>query len=273
MLVRHRANGLADLGIGERQHPVAQRLVDRRQAIETQEADDEAQCRAVDEQREQHEAGGEHRDEPLDLRLQRRVLRDGQRQHQGQGAAQAAPGDGELVGGADRLGELGQAQQRQEQEQHQEARGEHSHDQRREQHDIVELHVEQQLRHQNGSQHEHQRMRPEGDLRPEIGDERPVVGGDARPPGGADGQSGAEHRDDARNMHDLFGGDEDEIGKRDGQRRFGQPIVARPGDELQQRPPAPGSPEPRRRRRRPGTAPRQRAGSAVVRRRSRRAAP
>ena len=38
-------------------------------------------------------------------------------------------------------------------------------------------------------------------------------------------------------MHDLFGDDEDEIGERDGQRRFGQPIVAGPGDELQQRPP------------------------------------
>ena len=38
-------------------------------------------------------------------------------------------------------------------------------------------------------------------------------------------------------MQKVFGDDEDEIGKRDGQRRFGQPIVAGPGDELQQRPP------------------------------------
>jgi hypothetical protein len=39
-------------------------------------------------------------------------------------------------------------------------------------------------------------------------------------------------------MHDVFGHDKDKIGKRDGQRRFGQSIVARPGNELQQRPPA-----------------------------------
>ena len=67
MLVRGRTNCLGDLGVGERQHPVAQSLVNRRQAIETQEADDEAQCRAVDEQREQHQACGKHRDESLDL--------------------------------------------------------------------------------------------------------------------------------------------------------------------------------------------------------------
>ena len=273
MLVRHRTNGLADLRIGERQHPVAQRLVNRRQAIETQEADDEAQCRAVDEQREQHEACGEHRDEPLDLRLQRRVLRDGQRQHQGQGAAQAAPSDGELIGGADRLGEFGQAQQREEQEEHEQARGEHSHDQRRQQHHIVELHVDQQLRHQNRGQHEHQRMRPEGDLSPEIGDERPVVRRDPRPPRCADGQTSAEHRDYARNMHHLFGDDEDEVGKRDGQRRFGQPIVARPGDELQQRSPAQ---EPQSRAAEKGDQELLLANEQVrlsVRRRSRQAAP
>ena len=50
------ANGLADLRVGERQHPVAQRLIDRRQPIKTQEADDEAQRRPVDEQGEQHQA-------------------------------------------------------------------------------------------------------------------------------------------------------------------------------------------------------------------------
>ena len=37
MLAPGRANGLGDLRVGERQNPVAQRLVDRRQAIETAE--------------------------------------------------------------------------------------------------------------------------------------------------------------------------------------------------------------------------------------------
>ncbi len=126
MLVRHRTNGLADLSIGQRQHSVAQRLIDRRQPIKTQEADDEAQCRPVDEQGEQHQGRRQHGDEFMHFGGQRRVLGYGQRQHQSEGAAQAAPGDGQLISGADRLGEFGQAEQRQEQEQHQEARGENS---------------------------------------------------------------------------------------------------------------------------------------------------
>ncbi len=36
-------------------------------------------------------------------------------------------------------------------------------------------------------------------------------------------------------MHNLLGDDEHEIGEGDGQRRFGQPVVAGPGDQLQQR--------------------------------------
>ena len=69
MLVRRRPDGLGDLGVGERQDAIAQSLINRRQAIEAQEADHEAQCRAVDEQREQHKACGKHRDKSLDLRL------------------------------------------------------------------------------------------------------------------------------------------------------------------------------------------------------------
>ena len=37
MLARHRTNGFVDLRIGERQHTIAQRLVNRRQAIKAQE--------------------------------------------------------------------------------------------------------------------------------------------------------------------------------------------------------------------------------------------
>ena len=172
--------------------------------------DDGSERRAVDQEREQHQARGEHRHESLHFRLQRGISQcDGsERQHQGQRAAQAAPGDSQLIGSADRLGQFCQAQQRQKQEQHQEARREHGHDQRRDKHEIMELHVEQQLRHQDRSQHEHQRMRPEGYLGPEIGDERPIVGRYARPPGGADGQSGAENGDDAGHMQDVLGGDE-----------------------------------------------------------------
>src|ERR1700684_1939401 len=39
-------------------------------------------------------------------------------------------------------------------------------------------------------------------------------------------------------MNDQCAHDEDEIRQRDGQGRFGQPVVAGPGNELQQGPPA-----------------------------------
>ena len=47
MFARRSANCLGNLLIGERQNPVAQRLVDRRKAIEAQEVDDgsAASCR------------------------------------------------------------------------------------------------------------------------------------------------------------------------------------------------------------------------------------
>ena len=63
-----------------------------------------------------------------------RIFGHRERQHQGQRAPQAAPGDGELVDGADRLGEPREAEQRQEQEQHREPRGEGRDDQHGDQH-------------------------------------------------------------------------------------------------------------------------------------------
>ena len=53
----------------KRQHLAAQRLVQRRQPVELQQADDPAQGQPVDQQREQHEAGRQHRDEILDRRV------------------------------------------------------------------------------------------------------------------------------------------------------------------------------------------------------------
>jgi hypothetical protein len=52
----------------------------------------------LDEQREQHEAGGENRNKALDLRIEPAVLGDRQRQNQGQRAAQSAPSHCELIG-------------------------------------------------------------------------------------------------------------------------------------------------------------------------------
>ena len=173
------------------------------------------------------------------------IFGDRERQHQGQRAPQAPPGDGELVDGADRLGEPREAEERQQEEEHREPRGEGRGDQHRDQHEVAPVHVEQQLRHQDRRQQEDERMRPEGDLLPEIGEERPVVGRDPGPPEGADREAGREHRHDPGDIEETLRRDEGEIGERDRQRPLGQPVVARPGND---------STEARGRRARPSTA-------------------
>ena len=118
MLTGCLADELARLRVGKLQHPVSQQLIDRRQDVEPEQSDEASQGRAVDEEREQHEAGSEHGYEAPHLAGQRSVFGDGQRQNQCQGAPQSAPSDRELVGGADRLHQLAERQQRQKQEQH-----------------------------------------------------------------------------------------------------------------------------------------------------------
>ena len=54
---------------------------------------------------------------------------------------------------------------------------ERRHDQRRDQHEVVDLQVDQQLRHQDRGEQEDQRMRPERHLRPDAGEVRPSCAG------------------------------------------------------------------------------------------------
>ncbi len=227
---------LAGLGIGELQHPVPQKAVDRRQAVEPEQADERPQGRAVDQKGEEDEAGRQHRDEVAGLARQQGIFGHGERQDQGERPPQAAPGDGELVDGADRLGEPREAQEWHEEEEHRKPRGEGRGDQDRNQFELAPVHVEQQLRHQDRGQEKDERMGPEGDLLPEIGEERPVVRRDPGPTEGADRQAGREHRHHPRDIEQPLRRDEDEIGERDRQRSLGQPVVARPGNDREKRP-------------------------------------
>ena len=129
---------------------------------------------------------------------------------------------------------LREAQHRQQQEQDGEAGGERRDDEDRHQHEVAPTHVEQQSRHQDRRQQEDERMRPEGDLLPEIVEERPVVGRDAGAPESADRQARREHGDDPGDVEQTLRGDEGEIGERDRQRSLGEPVVARPGNEFQE---------------------------------------
>ena len=76
-------------------------------------------------------------------------------------------------------------------------------------------------------------MRPESDLLPEIGEEAPVVGRDARPSKAVDREAGRQNGDDARDMENTLGDNKNEIGERNRQRALGEAVVARPGNDLQ----------------------------------------
>ena len=61
-----------------------------------------------------------------------------------------------------------------------------------------------------------------------------MSGADARPSEGADRHARRQDRDDPGDVEDVFGHDEGEIGERDRQRPLGEPVVARPWNDLQE---------------------------------------
>ena len=103
VLGRRLADGVAHVAQRRGQHLMAQRLIDRGQPVDAEQMDHRAQRGAVDQERDQHEAGREDRDEALDLGLDGRVLGHRERKRERHRTAQAAPQDHELVIVADAL--------------------------------------------------------------------------------------------------------------------------------------------------------------------------
>ena len=173
--MRHLAHRLADLGVRQCEHAVAQRLIAQRQAIEAQHPDHQPQRGAVDEEREQDKAGRQDGDEASYLGSKRRILGDRERQHQRQCSAQPAPDDGELVGAIDRLAEPEPLQQRHEPEQREECGPrKRLRSGRQAGWQSWGADIDEQPRHQDCGEHENQRARPERDLLPKLAQERPI---------------------------------------------------------------------------------------------------
>ena len=84
-------------------------------------------------------------------------------------------------------------------------------------------------------------MRPEGHLPPHAFEERPVDRVDLRASQRAHRHARRQRRDHARDVEHLVGDDVGQIGERQGQRRLGERIVARPADQGQHQ--APGHAE------------------------------
>ncbi len=185
-------------------------------------------CRAVDEKREQYKAGCEHRYEALCVLIEGCVLGDPESQHQSQRSAQSAPDDRIFVGGTDRLGEFDEFEQRHEHEQHKGASRECRRYQHRKQQQIMGIDIAEQPWNKDRGEDKNQGAGPKGELVPEVGQERPIVGRDARTAERADGQSGGQHGDDARYMKQALGDDKNAISERQGQSGLREAVVANP---------------------------------------------
>src|SRR5690348_14577312 len=96
--------------------------------------------------------------------------------------------------------------------------------------------VAEQPWNKDRSEDKDQRAGPKGDLVPEVGQERPIVGRDARTAERTNGQSGGQHRDDARYVKQALGGDKTAVSERQGQSRLREAVVANPWNDREQRP-------------------------------------
>ena len=104
VLGRRQADRVAHVAERQSQHLIAQRLVDRGQPVDAEQTDHRAQRRAVDQKREQDEAGRQDRDEALDLGVDRTVLGDCERERERDRAAQRRPTGSRTCSGGSRAG-------------------------------------------------------------------------------------------------------------------------------------------------------------------------
>ena len=176
VFARGLAHRVAHIGQRQRQHLVAQRLVERRQAIELEQMDDRPQGQPVDEQGEQHEPGRERGDEVLHRRVDVLVLGHRQCQRQRDRAAQPAPDDRDLVGAADLLAQPHRRQYRQQAEQHRRARQQRRDDRDRQQPRVLDDHPVSSRGTSAAGGHEDQRAGPEAGLLPDLFEIFPIVG-------------------------------------------------------------------------------------------------
>ena len=210
-----------------------QRPVERRQPIESDHPDDDSEGQSVDEEREHDEPGGQDGDEALDLRVDGRVLLNGEGEGQRHRAAQTAPQNDGLVAMIDLLAQSEPGQDRQQPEQHERARHQRRPDERGEERGIAPAGVDEQPRYDERRQQEEEAARPEGELFPHVVQKPPVGRRDSRFAGCAAHQAGRDRRDHAGHADPLLAADEDEIGQGHGEGDLGKSQLAQPDEEPQ----------------------------------------
>ncbi|MNQ32183.1 hypothetical protein D3C85_455810 [compost metagenome] len=219
------------------QRLVADGAFHRRQLVQAQHADQWPQADAIDEKRQQHIAGGRHRDELARLFRHAGLLGHGQRQRQRHGAAQSAPQHHHLVRVADLGAQARQPQQGQQPEDDDGAR----HQGRDEHHGHQQQFLPIRGRHQLGDQHrreqEDQGIGPEAELLPGAGQVLEGGGRHARAAGGAHDQARDHGGHHARHVQVVFRDKEGQVGQRQRQRDLGRGKAAQPGEQEAGQPP------------------------------------
>ncbi len=155
------------------------------------------------------------------------------RQRQRHRAAHPAPQHEQLVVGADRLGDAGEAQDRDQPVEGQRARRQRRRDQRAEQRQIAPRRVHQQFRGAHRREQKDQRARPKRQLLPGRDQAFEIRRGQPAAALAADRERRGSDRDDTGDMQVMVADDVDRVGKADRQRRFGEP--ARPQHRHRQR--------------------------------------
>ena len=186
----------------------AQGLIERRQVIEVEQADERAEGQAAHEQREERHASGLDADEALDLVRDGVVLRDGERERQRHRTAQAAPQNHDVVAQTHSLRQTHGAHDWQEHEQHERARDERRDDRERDEPHVVPADVADEVWHEQRREHENQRAGPVAELLSDVVEELPVARRDPGRSRRAHDQAGRYGRDHARNAKRTLADDE-----------------------------------------------------------------
>src|SRR5207245_10055743 len=97
----------------------------------------------------------------------------------------------------------------------------------------MDINIAEQSWNKNRREDKDQGAGPKSDLIPKIGQERPVVGSDARTTQSADGQRRRQHGNDTRYMKEALGGNEDAISERQSESGISEPGGANPWTALQ----------------------------------------
>jgi hypothetical protein len=203
-----------------------QRLVDRREPVETQPADDPPERRALNNEGEEREACGEDAHHALDTVRHAEAFRHCKCECERHRAPQATPEDRDPVGALDRGRELERGQQRQEPEQDHRPRGDGGKDDHADQNEILDTHLLEQPRDQQRGKDEDQRPCPMGQYVPDLTEVRPGLRRQAPGPSQVERQSRGDHGDDARGADALLCADIGEVRQRHGDGDLRQFVTA-----------------------------------------------